>query len=196
MNTLRWALLEAAQQGYQKGLFSGTSGNLSMKVGENQILITPTSVRYETMTPEQLVLMDLEGKAQEGTPSSEWRLHAALYRRFPEIQAVVHTHSVYATAFAAARKEIPLALIEMQYFLGGSVPCADYAVPGTEAVGESCARVLPGHGGCLMANHGAVAIGRSLSEAFLRAEYIEDAARITLLATQLGGVYPLTQEDF
>ncbi len=188
--SMRRALVDTAKLAYREKLFSGTSGNLSILLeAERLMLITPTSVRYEQLSPEDIVLMQLDGTVVEGThcPSSEWRMHAQVYARCPGILAQVHTHSPYATAFAAAHRAIPACLIEMTCFLGGTVPCADYAPPGTEAVGLRCAEVLPGHGGCLLANHGVLAVGGSLQEALLRAEYIEDAAHISLLSMQLGG---------
>ncbi len=196
MDALRTALTDAARRAYAEKLFSGTSGNLSVRCGSG-MLITPTSVRYEALRPEDLVAMDLDSAVLEGSlaPSSEWRLHAGLYARFPEIGAIVHTHSPCATSFAAARKPIPECLIEMRFFLGGEVPCAGYAKPGTADVAVRCAEVLEGHGGCLMANHGALAVGKDLDEAFLRAEYIEDAAKITLLSMGLGGPVLLPNDE-
>ena len=195
MDARRTALVEAARRCYAQKLFSGTSGNLSVRT-DRGMLITPTSVRYEVLTTEDIVHLRPDGTVLEGrlSPSSEWRMHAELYARFPEISAVVHTHSPYATAFAAAGKPIPECLIEMRFFLGGAVPCAAYAEPGTREVGLRCAEVLNGRGGCLMQNHGALAVGRNLDEALLRAEYMEDAAKITLLSMQLGGPVLLPEE--
>ena len=155
---------------------------------ENIMYITPTSVRYETMRPEDVVAMRLDGTILGGKkqPSSEWRMHAAVYRAFPDTGAVFHTHSPHATAFAVVHRPIPATLIEMHFFLGGDVPCAKYARPGTDAVGENAAAVLAGKGGCLLENHGVLAVGRDLDEAYLRAEYIEDAAKIYILANTLG----------
>ena len=196
MEALRQALVEAARRAYAEGLFSGTSGNLSVRT-DGGMLITPTSVRYETLRPEDIVCLGLDGTVLSGSlaPSSEWRMHAQIYARFPEIKAVVHTHSPCATAFAAAGKPIPECLIEMHFFLGGDVPCAAYAPAGTREVGLRCCEALPGRGGCLMANHGALAVGKDLDEALLRAEYIEDAAKITLLSMPLGGPVLLPKEE-
>lgn len=194
--TLRCDLVATAKLAYEEKLFSGTSGNLSLWCEEEGImLITPTSVRYETLQPEDVVAMRLDGTVVEGklAPSSEWRMHAEVYLRCPGVKAQVHTHSPYATAFAAAHRPIPACLIEMFYFLGGDVPCAAYAKPGTPEVGIECAKVLKDRGGCLMNNHGVLAVGDSLSQALLRAEYIEDAARISLLAMQLGGPVALPE---
>ena len=190
---LRRALVETARQAYAEKLFSGTSGNLSVRDGET-MLITPTSVRYEELTTADAAQMDLEGKILSGIPSSEWRMHAEIYKKRPDVRAIVHTHSPYATAFAAAHRPIPACLIEMKFFLGGEVPCAPYAPAGTRELGLVCAEALGNRGGCLMANHGALSVGKDLPEALLRAEYIEDSARIALLSMQLGGPVPLPEE--
>ena len=186
---LRRQIVEKSLQAYRAGLFAGTSGNMSAYCrAENIMYITPTSVRYETLRPEDVVAMRLDGTILGGEkqPSSEWRMHAAVYRAFPDTGAVFHTHSPHATAFAVVHRLIPATLIEMHFFLGGDVPCAKYARPGTDAVGENAAAVLAGKGGCLLENHGVLAVGRDLDEAYLRAEYIEDAAKIYILANTLG----------
>lgn len=192
---LRRQIVEKSLQAYRAGLFAGTSGNMSAYCrAENIMYITPTSVRYETMKPDDVVAMRLDGTVLGGEkqPSSEWRMHAAVYRAFPDTGAVFHTHSPHATAFAVVHRPIPATLIEMHFFLGGDVPCAKYARPGTDAVGENAAAVLAGKGGCLLENHGVLAVGRDLDEAYLRAEYIEDAAKIYILANTLGT--PVTVE--
>ena len=186
---LRRQIVEKSLQAYRAELFAGTSGNMSAYCrAENIMYITPTSVRYETMKPDDVVAMRLDGTILGGEkqPSSEWRMHAAVYRAFPDTGAVFHTHSPHATAFAVVHRPIPATLIEMHFFLGGDVPCAKYARPGTDAVGENAAAVLAGKGGCLLENHGVLAVGRDLDEAYLRAEYIEDAAKIYILANTLG----------
>ena len=183
---LRGLLVDTARQAYAEKLFSGTSGNLSVYTGDT-MLITPTSVRYEALKPQDIVQMTLDGAAVGGVPSSEWRMHAEIYKNRPDVRAIVHTHSPCATAFAAARRPIPACLIEMKFFLGGEVPCAPYAPPGTRELGVVCAQALGDRGGCLMANHGALAVGRDLPEALLRAEYLEDSAKIALLSMRLGG---------
>ena len=121
-------------------------------------------------------------------------MHAEIYKTRPDVRAIVHTHSPHATAFAAANRPIPACLIEMKFFLGGEVPCAPYAPPGTTELGLVCAEALGDRGGCLMANHGALAVGRDLPEALLRAEYLEDSAKIALLSMQLGGPVPLPDD--
>lgn len=189
LTALRREMVAICRVSLEEGLFTGTSGNLSVQLGDGTMLITPTSVRYTVMRPEDMVRCDLAGQVLEGTlrPSSEWRMHAAVYRAYPELGAIFHTHSPYATAFAAVHRPIPSILIETRLFLGGEVACAAYATPGTFAVGENAVPCLThGRGGCLLNNHGVLAVGRDLEEARTRAQYIEDSARIYHYALQVG----------
>ncbi|MFQ6977580.1 MAG: class II aldolase/adducin family protein [Oscillibacter sp.] len=151
-------------------------------------LITPTSVRYDVLRAQDIVHMKLDGTVLEGElqPSSEWRMHAAVYKAYGETNAVFHTHSFYATAFAVVRKSILAVLIESCIFLGGDIRCADYAAPGTEAVGTNAIPALRDRGGCTLANHGVLAVGKDLAQAYLRAEYIEDVASIYAYAKAIG----------
>ena len=185
---LKIEICEKSLQAFRAGLFAGTSGNMSTYLREEGVmLITPTSVRYEIMKPEDIVELKLDGTLLvNNNPSSEWRLHAEIYKANEDISAVFHTHSPHATAFAVNRMAIPATLIEAYFFLGGSIPCAEYATPGTPEVGIYAAKVLPGKGGCLLANHGVVAVGSDLAQAYIRAEYIEDTAKIYIMAKQLG----------
>lgn len=195
---MRQAVCDWSKQSYAEKLFAGTSGNLSVYDREQGVMvITPTSVPYETITPEDMVVLRLDGEILEGTyrPSSEWRMHAAVYEAKPEVGAIIHTHSPYATAFAVNNKGIPTILIEMVPFLGGDVPLAKFAVPGTRAVGDEAVKVLAERNGCLLANHGVLAIGADLRQAHLRAVYIEDAARICSIAMSNGPIVTMTKAD-
>ena len=159
---LRQEMVDVCLESLHEGMFTGTSGNLSVALGDGTMLITPTSVRYTVMRPVDIVRCDLDGNIIEGElqPSSEWRMHAAVYRAYPEHKAIFHTHSPYATAFAVVHKPIPPVLIETQIFLNGGVECAEYATPGTFAVGENAVPCLKdGRGGCLLNNHGVLAVG-------------------------------------
>ncbi|MDY6867600.1 MAG: class II aldolase/adducin family protein [Chloroflexota bacterium] len=177
-----------SKQGYDHGLFAGTSGNLSIFLPEDKlIVITPGSVRYETMLIEDIVVTDMDGVKQEGhqKPSSEFKLHRAVYAA-GLAKSVVHTHSPFATAFAVNRQAIPLCLIEMAPFLGGDVHCTPFQLPGTEALANAAVSGLQDRNACLLSNHGVVAIGESIEVAYIRAEYVEDAAKICKLAS-IGG---------
>ena len=184
-------LLNMTRRSYEEALFAGTSGNLSVYDREKEtMIITPSSIPYETMKEEDLVLMKLSGEIIEGRhrPSSEWRMHAAVYKEREEVGAVVHTHSPYATSFAVNREPIPIILIEMIPFLGGDMLVADFAMPGTEDVGREALKVLKGRNACLMSNHGVLAVGENLEQAHIRAIYAEDAAKIYSLAKSNGQV--------
>lgn len=182
-------VLDYAKRSYQEGLFAGTSGNLSVYDREAGLMaITPSGIDYTTMTLEDVVVMDLDGNVAEGArkPSSEWRMHAKVYAEKPEAAAVVHTHSPYATSFAVNHEEIPVILVEMLPFLGGAVRVADFAIPGTDKVGEAAVTALHNRLCCLLANHGVLAFGRNMERAHISAVYVEDAAKIYALAKTSG----------
>lgn len=190
-------LVQTAQRAYREKMFAATSGNLSVFDRESgKIYITPGSFPYEKMTPEDIMAIDLDGNILEGkhSPSSEWRMHAAIYRADKRVNAIVHTHSPYATAFAINHMRIPAVLYEMVFFLGGDIPVAEGAIPGTPEVGENCVPVLKERNGCLMANHGALAVGDTLDRAYTRAVYIEDAAKAYSVALAHGKTYEIGAE--
>ena len=194
---MKEAVWSWAKQSYEEKLFAGTSGNLSVYDHEQGIMvITPTSVAYESIMPEDMVAMRLDGEVLEGTyrPSSEWRMHAAVYREKPEVGAMIHTHSPYATAFAINHSNIPVALIEMVLFFGGDIPLAAFAVPGTWEVGEEAVKVLKERTACLLANHGVLTVGEDLKQAHLRAVYVEDAAKICSIAMTQGKLVTIPEE--
>lgn len=180
---LKQQIVDTSLKAFDIGLFAGTSGNLSVYIRESGImLITPTNTRYETMAAEDIVEMKLDGTIIEGIhgPSSEWRMHAAIYEGCSdEYGSCFHTHSKYATGFAVLRQCIPVVLIEMLGYLGGAIPCARFAQPGSHDLGLSAVEQLQnGVTVCLLANHGVVTLGRDIAQSFLRAEYVEDAATI------------------
>lgn len=195
---MKEAVCAWSRQSYGEKLFAGTSGNLSVYDPEQGVMvITPTSVAYECIVPEDMVVMKLNGEVVEGHyhPSSEWRMHAAVYKAKPEVGAIIHTHSPYATAFAVNHMKIPTILIEMVPFLGGDVPLAEFAMPGTAEVGYEAVKVLKERTGCLLANHGVLTVGRDLEQAHIRAVYVEDAARICSIAMSNGKIYTMNDEQ-
>ena len=198
IHEMKQAVCDWSKQCYAEKLFAGTSGNLSIYDREHGLMvITPTSVPYETIAPEDMVVLRLDGEVLEGPyrPSSEWRMHAAVYEAKEEVSALIHTHSPYATAFAVNNRSIPVILIEMVYFLGGEVPLARYAMPGTRGVGDEAVKVLENRGGCLLANHGVLAVGESLEQAHLRAVYMEDAAKICSIAMSNGPIVTMSEDQ-
>ena len=183
---------------YDRGYAAANDGNLSVRVGEDRLLITPSGVGKGRMTPDMLLVTDLDGQVVEGDrhPSSETKMHLMVYRRRPDAGAVVHAHPPVSTAFAVCRRglETPY-LAELAAGLG-TVPCTpSFAMLSTDEVPESVEPYLPDHNAVLLANHGALAWGADLWEAFDRLETVEHTAKIVLNAEALGGGVPLTAEE-
>lgn len=175
---------------YQQNMIPLSSGNVSVRASEDHIIMTPSGISYDDMRPDDLVVISGHGATVEGThrPSSETPMHLTLYETMPEIFSVVHTHSPYALAFAVAGRDIPVFSME-GIALGGPVPVARYACPGTNAQGQVALEALQGPPfmtGALLRNHGVVTIGKTLEDAYETACRIEMAAKVYLLATQLG----------
>lgn len=177
------------------GLTTGTGGNLSILNYERQLVaISPSGIEYREVTPEDVVVVDMNGTTVEGglKPSSEMGLHLALYKERPDMLAVVHTHSPYATTVACLGREIP-AVHYLVGFSGHKVPLAPYATFGTPELAENVARAIGDNNAVLLANHGLITVGRNLSTAFAAAEEIEFVARIYVQALSVGTPRILTQ---
>ena len=182
-------VLRVAKKAYEEKLMAGTSGNMSVFWRERKwMVITPSSYDYEIMEEKDIVVTDLEGNVIEGChrPSSEWRMHAELYRHLPHVGAVVHTHSPFATSFAVNHQEIPVVLIEMIPFLKGKLEVSPYATQGSAEVGLNAVPILRRKNACLMANHGVVAVGETIEAAYINSVYVEDTARIYHMAVISG----------
>ncbi|MCI9283761.1 MAG: class II aldolase/adducin family protein [Lachnospiraceae bacterium] len=183
------AVLRTAKKAYREKLMAGTSGNMSVFIPERgYMIITPSSYDYEIMEEKDMVVTDLEGNMIEGChrPSSEWRMHAEIYKSLPHVRAVVHTHSPYATSFAVNHQEIPVVLIEMIPFLKGKIEVSAYAKQGSAQVGLNAVEILRRKNACLMANHGVVAVGESVESAYINSVYVEDTAKIYYMALTSG----------
>lgn len=182
----------------EKGLVTGTWGNVSARLpGSGLVAITPSGRDYRLMTADDITVIDLQGAKVAGAlnPSSEWPLHAAIYARRPDVGAVVHTHSVFASACAVARRAIPPVIEDLVQLVGGSIDVADYTLPGTMQLADNAVRALADKQAVLLANHGMVGCGQTLREAILVCELVEKAAQIYIYATQLGGAHILSDED-
>lgn len=197
---LRIRLCDAARRLYDRGLVAAAEGNLSLRLPGREAgwLLSPSGRCKGELRPRDLVRLDGRGRPLSGRPSSELALHLEVYRVWPEARAVVHAHPPHATAFACTSQGLrPRLLPEVVQALGGDIPTAPYAAPGGEELAES-ARPLLRQRRCalLLANHGALAISESsIEEAFLRMEQIEQVAKITFLARQLGSVNELSDEQ-
>lgn len=189
LTVLKQAVLQTAKKAYDEKLMAGTSGNMSVySPGERLMVITPSSYDYSIMEVQDIVVIDLDGNVAEGRhkPSSEWKMHAEIYRHLPHVGAVVHTHSPYATSFAVTHQEIPVILIEMIPFLKGKLEVSAYAKQGSAQVGMNAVPILRRKNACLMANHGVVAVGGTLEEAYINSVYTEDTAKIYHMALASG----------
>lgn len=190
---------EIALKSYRNELVAGTSGNVSCYDRENKIMaITASNLDYEIMEPEDVVLMTLDGEIIHNNdihkPSSEWQMHAEIYKGMDHVNAVIHTHSPRATSFAVVHQDIPLILVEMLPFLGGDIPRAKFALPGTPSLGREAVKALQNRNACLLENHGVVAVGTNLDQAYIRAVYVEDAAKIYHFARQIGHPVIVSEE--
>ena len=196
---LRQAVIATARQLNPLGINQGTSGNVSVRAGTGKkagLLITPSGVPYDDLTPGRIVWMNLDGRFEgDWQPSSEWRLHREIYRRRPDVGAVCHAHPPHALAFACARRPLPALMPEAVMVLEGEVPVAPYAAPGTDAVAESVRELIARRPCLLLANHGAVTTGRDMEQALHRMETLERVAQTALLADRLGGGVVLTAAE-
>lgn len=171
------------------GLVTWTSGNASGRDPETGlVVIKPSGVRYDDLRPKDLVVVDLEGQVVEGElkPSVDTATHLYIYRYRPDVAGVVHTHSRYATAFAAVGRPIPCVLTAMADEFGGPIPCGDYAPIGEEDIGREVVRSIGTSPAILMKNHGVFTIGRSATAAVKAAVMVEDVAHTVFLALRLG----------
>jgi L-fuculose-phosphate aldolase len=188
-------VLTAAKDMLRLNLTAGTSGNVSGRLEDGHVVITPSSIPYDTMTLADLVVLDEKGNVVEGTrsPSSEKMVHLASYRRYPEVGSVIHAHPPYASMFAVARQPIPAAIDEFAVYVGGDVPVAEYAMTGTDELGEYAADCLVDVGSALLANHGTVTISSSPAQAIHQLGVVERAAQIVWGARALGNVADLPE---
>lgn len=178
------------------GLVVWTGGNISQRV-EGGFLIKPSGVSYPDLTPESMILCDLEGQVLEGpfSPSSDTAAHAYVYRHMPEVGGVVHTHSNYACAFAAASLSIPCVLTAMADEFGGEIPLGPFAIIGDDSIGRGIVETLSRHrsSAVIMDKHGVFTIGASPRDALKSAIMCEDTAHSAWLASQLGPLTPIPQ---
>ena len=173
----RQAIIDACRQMNALGINQGTSGNISVRHGDG-LLITPTSVPYEAMTPEQIVFMDMNGAFTDGQrPSSEWRFHLDILRARPEVEAVVHAHPTYCTILAIMGLEIPPIHYMIAAAGGPNIRCSPYATYGTPELSAHAVQALEGRFACLLGHHGMIAVGPSLAKAMWLAVEVETLAR-------------------
>ncbi len=181
-------------------LVAWTSGNVSARDPESGlVVIKPSGIRFEALTPENMVIVDVNGQLVEGDfkPSSDTASHCYIYRHMPQVNSVVHTHSRYATAFSVVGQPIPCITTAMSDEFGGSIPCGGFCLIGGEEIGAMVVETLRDSRSpaCLLQNHGVFTVGRSAEKAVQAAVMTEDNAAIVWTALQIGTPIPMVQED-
>ena len=186
---IRRQVIEGGLRLLKEGLVARTWGNISIRVDQSYMLITPSGRAYEELSPEDIVLVNYHDSTWEGPvkPSSEKELHCEIYRTRRKVHAVIHTHQMNASTVAAAHREVPPILDDMAQIIGPSVRVADYALPSTRKITKKTVQALKGRNAALMANHGAVCVGRDLDEAFVVCQVLEKACKAFIEAEFLGG---------
>ncbi|HIU64395.1 MAG TPA: class II aldolase/adducin family protein [Candidatus Avacidaminococcus intestinavium] len=197
LDALKKQIILTAQALLTKKLTSGSWGNISARITPDLIIITPSGKPYETLQESDLILVNSDGNIMAGNsmPSSELPLHLAIYKARPTCNAVIHTHSIYASVCAALHKPIPPLLEDTAQVAGGSINVARYALAGSQELADNTTAALGNADAVLLANHGAVCCARSLTESLFTAEIVEKSAQVFCAATTIGEVVPLPEAD-
>jgi L-fuculose-phosphate aldolase len=182
---------------YARGYTASNDGNISVRIGDDRLLMTPKSVCKGFMTPDMMCVTDLAGKKLEGDrdPSSEMLMHLEVYRQRPDVRAVVHAHPPTATGFAVAGIPLDRAVLAEVLTTLGSIPLAEYATPSTSELPEAVRKYIKAHDGMLLANHGALTVGGDLYSAYYKMETVEHFAKISLVARLLGRENLISREE-
>jgi len=191
------SLIKTCRDISAKKLTVATWGNVSLRISENKFLITPSGMDYNSLIPEDIVLMDFEENIIEGIkkPSVEYFMHLCIYRNRKDINAVIHTHAVFSTAFALNRMPVPPVAEEMIQIIGEEIQCADYGLPGSRQLGENVAAALGNNFAVLMASHGAVCVGKDFQHALKISEVLEKTCQTIIYAKILGNPYIIPHEE-
>jgi L-fuculose-phosphate aldolase len=196
---LRQDIVEIGRRLWTRGFVASNDGNISVRIGPDRLLMTPASVSKGFMSAEMMVVTDLQGRLIEGAPgrkpSSEALMHLAAYRQRPDVGAVVHAHPPLATGFAVAGIPLDRAVLAEVVTTLGSIPIAKYGTPSTPELAATVEPYLKSHDGILLANHGALALGRDLFAAYYKMETIEHFAQISLVARTLGREHLLSRDE-
>ena len=195
VEVVRKQIIEAGLRLVKEGLVARSWGNISVRLDDENMLITPSGRSYDTLEPGDIVLMNYRNYHYEGKikPSSEYHLHAVVYQQRKEIKAVIHTHQMNATTVATARREVPPIIDDMVQIIGPTVRVTKYTLAGTEKFAKLAVKALRGRQAALLANHGAVCIGRTLDEAFAVSEVLEKACKAFIEAEFLGGAKSISK---
>lgn len=186
------------QRLHARNMLAAADGNVSYRISDDEILITPSGVMKGFMSPEQMAVINLNGDVLIGKPSSERLMHLEVFKRCPEAKAIVHAHPPTAIAWSIARpelKKLPSDCLSEVILATGDIPFVPYARPGTEDMGKVLVPYLPKHQAMILRNHGAITWGADLDEAYRGMERIEHSAQILASAEKLGGLHSLPKEE-
>ncbi len=192
--TLRREMVDICRRMNSSGINQGTAGNLSVRT-ESGFLITPSSMPYDTMTPDDLVEMDFDGTYVGRRPSSEWRFHRDILKNRTDIAVVLHCHSMYATTLACHHRTIPSFHYMTGVAGGNTIRCADYATFGTQALSDHALKALDGRSACLLGQHGQISLGKTLEQALWLAIEVETLSRMYVQVLTLGEPPILPDEE-
>ena len=197
LEKLRKEVVKGAQTIHAKGLVENGEGNVSVRVNKNEILITPSSNRYEDLVPEAIVHLDLEGNPinSRSIPSTETKMHLAVYKSRPKVKCVIHNHSSYVTMLSVLRKNIPVIMEQQIIFLGGAIACSEITEAHTEEMGSSALKALGLNNAAILANHGAIICGKSVEHAVRFSIILEKLAKVYWGALQVGEPLSIPEEN-
>lgn len=193
----RKSIIEIGLKLLDKNLVAGSWGNISMKIDKDSYAVTPSGRPYDLLMEDDIIIVNSDGTklAGSGIPSSELLLHLAIYKKYPMFNAIIHTHSIYASACAAMHRQIPPLLEDTAQISGGSIKVAKYALAGTKELAENAVEAMGASNAVLLANHGAVSCGKSLDEALIVAEIVEKSAHVYCITASVGESFPLPTSD-
>ncbi len=196
-DALRADIVEVGRRLHARGFVASNDGNISIRLGPEALLTTPTGVSKGFMTPDMMVVTDLAGRKVRGDrdPSSELLMHLEVYQHRPDAKAVVHAHPPVATGFAVAGIPLDRAVLAEVVTTLGSIPIAEYGTPSTRELADAVRRYIKAHDGLLLANHGALTVAGEVFAAYYKMETIEHFARISLVARMLGREHLLSREE-
>lgn len=194
---LRAAICDVGRRLWQRGLIGGNEGNLSVRIGPDEVLCTPSGTSKGHLKPDELVVIDMQGKPKsEGKPSSEIKIHLEAYSRRPDCAAVVHAHPPTATGFTVAGYEIPDNILPESAVVLGSVPIVPFAMPGTHDLADAVSPFLAEHKTLLLSHHGAMVLGKDIFDACYRMECLEGVCKVLLTARLIGETRPMPTGAF
>ena len=195
--TLKREIVEVGRRVYQRGYVASNDGNISARLDEKRVVITPTGVSKGFMTPEDLIVIDMDGKVVSGTkkPSSEMFMHLSVYKHRPDVMSVCHAHPPYATGFAVAGIPLDKCILPEVIIVLGGIPIVEYGTPGTAEFFQPVLKIIDKYDAYLLANHGALTMGKDVVNAYHKMETLEHFAHIAFVAQQLGHMNVLNSEQ-